>query len=47
MAMENLYGFQRLNGVDAAIKRSTAAFCSRLEMSTVVIGVSLSRGEAS
>ena len=41
MVTENLPGFQRLKARALTIERGTAAFCSRVEMVTVVIGVSL------
>jgi hypothetical protein len=47
MSMENLHGFQGLKAMDFSIERGTAAFCSRAEMVTVVIGVSFIRGKAS
>lgn len=47
MAVVNLHGFQGLKAIDASIERSTAAFCSRVEMVTVVIGLSLPRGRTS
>ena len=41
MAMANLHRFQGLKAVDVSIGQTTAAFCSRPGMVTVVIGVSL------
>ena len=46
MLLENLHGFQGLKAMDASTGRGTAAFCSRAEMVTVVIGVSLVTGKA-
>lgn len=46
MVTENLPGFQSLNARDFSVERDTAAFCSRVEMVTVVIGVSLVRRKA-
>ena len=40
MAMENLHRFLGLKTPNVSIERNTAAFCSRAEMVTVVIGVS-------
>ncbi len=47
MAVVNLHGFQGLTSIDASIEESTAALCSRLEMVTVVIGLSLPSGRRS
>ena len=41
MAMANLHRFQGLKAMDMSIGQTTAAFCSRPGMATVVIGVSL------
>ena len=46
MVAENLPGFQSLKARDLTIESGTAAFCSRVEMVTVVIGVSLATGKA-
>jgi hypothetical protein len=46
MVTENLPGFQSLKARNLSIERDTAAFCSRVEMVTVVIGVSLVRQKA-
>lgn len=45
MAMENLHRFQGLKALNVSIEWSTAAFCSRAGMVTVVIGVSLVAGK--
>jgi hypothetical protein len=41
MAMANLHRFQGLKAMDVSNGQTTAAFCSRPGMITVVIGVSL------
>jgi len=45
MALKNLHRFQGLKAMSVLIERSAAAFCSRVEMVTVVIGVSLVMGK--
>jgi hypothetical protein len=46
MSREKLHGFQGLNAMGVSIEKGTAAFCSRAEVVTVVIGVSLVTGKA-
>jgi len=41
MTMANLHRFLGLKAMDVSIGQATAAFCSRVEMVTVVIGLSL------
>ena len=47
MAIENSYGFPGLKAMNSSIEMSVAAFCSRAERVSGVIGVSLVPGKAS
>lgn len=41
MVMANLHGFRDSTAMDVLVRQTTAAFCGRPEMGTVVISVSL------
>jgi hypothetical protein len=41
MTMANLHRFQGLKAMGVSIRQTTAAFCGRFGMVTVVIGVTL------